>query len=343
MILGPVIIPHPGAPMRLLLILALVGCTPKDDTGPADTPGETGETGAPRDCGPADMEPEPTAEGHPSDGWRWTKQGALLEDAEALLYGEGDLAPSLVLVPDGLHLIFARQRELDRDLWVSTSVDGEQWSEPVAVTGLTPGGSGYPGLLFEDGRYRLWHGSGHIDYSESADGVAYEPVGTALSVGGGDDFDSYSVLYPHPVRAEDALGLFYTGFDGQTYAIGGATSTDDGVSWQRDEGTIERDPDGFDNAAVAQPMALERQGRGQIWYGGYDTSQTNPGPWRVGFIDGDVTARTVAIPLAESGHDAWSTRDPAVVPWGDGWLMIYAGMGDDGIYRLMRATSDVCN
>jgi len=32
-----------------------------------------------------------------------------------------------------------------------------------------------------------------------------------------------------------------------------------------------------------------------------------------------------------------------VIHWGDGWLMIYAGMGDDGVYRLKWATSDVCN
>lgn len=332
--------------MRRLAFLALCACTPKDDTGPGDTLGETAETGdsqAERDCAPADPDPEPTREGHPSDGWRWTKLGALFEDAEALAYGEGDLAPSLVVVPDGLHLVFARQRALDRDLWVSTSADGVQWSEPVAATGLTPGAAGYPGLLYDEGRFRLWHGSGHIDYSESSDGLAFEPQGTALGVGGGGDFDSFSVLYPHPVWLEDGLALFYTGYDGATYAIGVALSVDDGEGWEREDHVFECDPDGFDNAAVAQPMFLERDSRDLLWYGGYDTSLTSPGPWRVGFIGAWSSERMVAIPLAEAGHDAWSTRDPAVVPWGDGWLMIYAGMGDDGIYRLMRATSDVCN
>ena len=329
--------------MRSLVLLALCACAPKDDTGPGDTPGETGETKLVRECAPADADPEPTWEGHPSDGWRWNRQGALFEDAEPLMYGEGDLAPSLVAVPGGLHLVFARQRALDRDLWVSTSSDGEQWTAPVAATGLTPGGSGYPGLLYDEGRFRLWHGSGDLYYSESSDGVAYESRGQIMLTGGNSDFDSYSALYPNPERLEGGLALFYTGFDGATYAIGAATSVDDGETWEKEHDIMERGPDGFDNAAVAQPVYLYHGRQNLLWYGGYDTSLTDPGPWRVGFIDHNSADRTVAIPLSESGHDAWSTRDPAVVPWGDGWLMIYAGMGDDGIYRLLRATSDVCN
>ncbi len=325
--------------MCLLLILALIGCSPKD----AKCTGEPGETAAPLDCAPADVTPDPTPEGHPSDGWRWEKQGALFEDGELLQYGEGDLAPSLVLVPDGLHLVFARQRELDRDLWVSTSADGESWSEPVAVTGPIDGASGYPGLLYEDGRYRLWHGSGNLYYSEGVDGVTYQGLDAIGMSGVGDEFDAYSMLYPHVVAGDGELTLYYTGFDGVTYAIGTAVSSDDGESWERQGVQLELDADGWDNTAVGQPMVIEHDGRSLFWYSGYDTSQTNPGPWRVGFIDGDTTDRSVSLPLAESGHDAWSTRDPAVVPWGDGWLMIYAGMGDDGIYRLMRATSDVCS
>ncbi len=72
-----------------------------------------------------------------------------------------------------------------------------------------------------------------------------------------------------------------------------------------------------------------------------DTVIADPGPWRVGkLVDGE---RMLSLPLTESGDEAFSTRDPAVVPWDDGWLMVYVGMGDDGRYRLMSATSDVCS
>lgn len=153
--------------MRLLALLSLCACAPKDDTGLGDTRGETDQTGdtqVVRDCAPADVDPEPTWEGHLSDGWRWAKQGALFEDSEALAYGEGELAPSLVDVGGTLHLIFTRQRGLDQDLWVSTNADGEGWSEPVAATGLEPGSAGYAGLLYDQGLFQLWYGSGNIGH-----------------------------------------------------------------------------------------------------------------------------------------------------------------------------------
>jgi hypothetical protein len=326
--------------MCLLVLFALAGCVSPGDSA-VDPPGETGETGA-RDCAPVDEAPEPTREGHPSDGWRWSKAGALFEDGEALDHGDGDLAPALVGTGGGLHLLFTRQRGSARQLWASSSADGVGWSEPVPVTGLGDESNEYPGLLFEDGLFRLWYGSGSFDYATSTDGIDFEPSGRAFGAGQEGGFDSLSVLYPHPVLEEGGLSLYYTGYDGVAFAIGRATSQDDGQSWGAGERLLERDPQGWDNAAVAMPAPLGRDDAPTFWYAGYDTSQTNPGPWRLGML-GAGGERLVSLPLAEGGRDAWSTRDPAVVPWGDGWLMVYAGMGDDGVYRLMSASSDVCS
>jgi len=327
--------------MRLWVLLALHACTPKDDTA-TEKPFDSGDS-ARLACEPVDVDPEPTWEGHPSDGWRWAKHGALFEDGEMVGYADGDLAPTLVEGAHGLHLVFTRQRGLDQDLWVSTSSDGEIWGPPVAATGLESGSAGYAGLLYDQGSYRLWYGSGNIVYAISADGYAFEALGATLTTGESGAFDSVSVLYPSPIASDGWLGLAYTGFDGQTYAMGVVESADDGQTWERGQYIVERVPDGWDNAAVAQPMVVERAGTTHVWYGGYDTSVTDPGPWRVGYSPVLNSDRRVSLPLSETGPDAWSTRDPAVVPWGDGWLMVYAGMGDDGVYRLMRATSDVCN
>jgi hypothetical protein len=329
--------------MRLLLLLVSAGCTPREDTASNDPPGETGETGQPRDCAPADEEPGLDSEGHPSDGWRWTKHGALFDDGESLGYGDGDLAPALVDTGEGLHLVFTRQRGLDQDLWVSTSADGVTWSEPVAATGLPAGSGGYPGLLADGGGFRLWYGSGELRQARSADGVAWTPEGATLAPEEG----YYSLLYPSPLRYGSATWLYHTAFDGQRYTIRMASTVDDGASWGVAVDVWGTDPDGFDNAAVAQPAAVQGSTGWHLWYGGYDTSQTNPGPWRIGLASGPSAdhrlRQGVSLPLSETGPDAWSTRDPAVIPWGEGWLMIYTGMGDDGVYRLMRATSDVCN
>ncbi len=344
--IGSATITHPGGTMRLLLFLALAGCTLDDDTASTDPPGETGETGetdTPRDCAPADADPEPTPEGHPSDGWRWTKQGALFEDSESLSYGEGDLAPCLVDTGDGLHLVFTRQRGLDQDLWVSTSDDGVSWTDPVAATGLPEGSAGYSALAWRQDAYALWYGSGTIEWARSTDGVAFEPQGTALSPGDGQ----LSLLYPAITALGDSLWLHHSAFDGATYSIQIAASEGLGTDFTDPVTVLEASPSSWDNAAVAQPASAIHGQDWNLWYGGYDTSLTNPGPWRVGLAVGtawsDPVSIGVSLPLSETGPDAWSTRDPTVIPWGDGWLMIYIGMGDDGIYRLMSATSDVCN
>lgn len=326
--------------MRSLALLALCACTPKDDTAAAN-PVDTQDSGG-RDCAPVEAEPGTTAEGHPSDGWRWEKRGALFGDAEAFAYNEGDLAPTLADTGEGLQLLFMRKLGVEQELWASSSSDGSTWTEPVPVTGLEAGEGDYPSLLYEQGVYRLWYGSGAIDMATSSDGLGYEPGETALRPGESGSFDGLSLLYPHATRDGDALDLYYTGYDGLRFAIGLARSEDEGSSWSAGELLLERDSEGWDNTSVAMPMALEHEGERLLWYGGYDTSQTDPGPWRIGTLSPEGQRR-VSLPLAESGLDAWSTRDPAVIPWEDGWLMVYAGMGDDGAYRLLSASSDVCN
>jgi hypothetical protein len=102
----------------------------------------------------------------------------------------------------------------------------------------------------------------------------------------------------------------------------------------------------FDNAATAQPHVQRAFGRWWMWYGGYDTSHSNPGPYRIGSAssaDGVVWDKHgVAVDLSPKGSDAWSTRDPALVVAAGRWLMLYVGLGDDRRYRLHRAASDVC-
>ena len=50
----------------------------------------------------------------------------------------------------------------------------------------------------------------------------------------------------------------------------------------------------------------------------------------------------LTLDLPETGLDAWSTRDPAVIHHDGAWRMLYTGMAPDSRYRLMSATSTVC-
>jgi len=313
-----------------VILLLLWACTATEDTGEPPT------------CTPAT--PGSSAEGWPLDGWSWARQGPLLPE-RAPQAGDGDLGPDLVVVDGGLRLFFTRKQGPSHQLYTSQSSDGSSWSTPTPLTGLPEDDfQAYPAVVHTGDRYLLWYVSGGLDLAESVDGEQFTAVADEVLEGSGD-FDTLGVLYPTVAGSEGAWELWYTGFDGQEHAIGRATSTD-GRDWQAHGAVLARTEGGFDNRSVAQPEIHAEAGALLLWYGGYDTSRTDPGPWRVGLAaspDGSSWSRRgVSLPLDESGPDAWSTRDPTVVRWGSGWLMVYVGMGTDGAYRLLLATSDTC-
>jgi len=300
------------------------------------------DTGTAPACSDPDAAPGTTPDGHPLDGWRWAPQGPLFAERKGVAPYDGDLAPTLVDTGSGLHLLFNRQEGTQQSLWASTSADGEAWTEPVPVTGLGDDVA-YPSLVFHDGVFHLYYGSGSVGYATSVDGVDFEPGDTVLRTPDAGAFASLSLLYPHAVVADDdTVDLWYAGFDGARYAIGRAEAAGLGEVATGGALELERDAAGWDNTSVAMPEVVEADGVRHLWYGGYDTVIANPGPWRIGMIDPVTGERRISLPLGATGEDAWSTRDPAVVPWGEGWLMVYIGMGDDAIYRVLSATSDVC-
>jgi hypothetical protein len=331
------------------LVLALGACVGGGMDGPSTGDAASGDTGASddtggadRDCREADSDPAPTADGHPTDGWRWQRQGPLYEDAVLfggadIGYNEGALSPTLVDTGTALHLMWMVKTAAGTTLWAASSEDAVAWSAPVAVTGLD--GESYPSLVYDGAGFQLWVGSGSVGHATSTDGVAFTASETVLRAGDAG-FDAVSLLYPHAVESDDGIELWYTGFDGARFAIGRADCDAAALACVGAGPELERDETGWDNAAVAMPEVVHHAGEVHTWYGGYDTIIADPGPWRVGRLEG--AARRISLPLTESGVEAWSTRDPAVVPWGDGWLMVYVGMGDDGVYRLVSATSDVC-
>jgi len=204
-------------------------------------------------------------------------------------------------------------------------------------------------VVYDGSRFLMWYGSGSIDLAQSLDGVEWTMIASGVLKPGGDGaFDSLSVLYPNVVAVPTGFAMYYTGFDGQAFGVGRAESTD-GTTWVRSptEAVLTRGSSAdFDNHAVAQPDAVLLGSRTLLWYGGYDTSMANPGPYRIGLAesaDGTLFERKgVTLDLTPSGVEAWSTRDPAVVRWRGQWTMAYSAMGDDSRYRIAVAVSDTC-
>ena len=323
-----------------------------DDMGEADA-----DMGGELDMGPPECEPVPgmTREGQPSDGWVWQKQGRLFaEDPPELMPNEGDYAPTIVTGDDGVgyRVYFARRSSASFSIYTTTSTDGVSWSDPVAIADLE--GDSYPAALRgQDGKIQMWFGSGSLDYAESSDGTTFmnrqDGILRPSEIGG---FASLSMIYPEvrPDPSGSGYRIWITGFDGMSYKIGQGSSPD-GIDWTVGTDIVfEADGEGFDSKSVAQPEVHRVGETWYMWYGGYDTTNSDPGPWRIGLAtspNGVVYQRQgVSIPLSDmassDNDDAWSTRDPAVIPTEDGWLMVYVGLAPDGKYRLLSATSTTC-
>jgi predicted GH43/DUF377 family glycosyl hydrolase len=273
----------------------------------------------------------------------------VLEDQGAASQ-DGYIAPAALVVNNTLHLWVSRKLGLQHRIVHTTSSDGQSFPAPEPTTGLEGGDIiAYPSVIHDGTRFLLWYGSGTIDFAESLDGVAWTMKGKGvLKPGEAGAFDSLTLLYPNVLSTAAGYVMYYTGFDGQAFSIGRAESTD-GLAWDKSPSTAvlgRGEPTAFDNHAVAQPCAVVAGSRVLLWYGGYDTAKSNPGPYRIGFadsVDGKTFQRLgVTLDLASSGVEAWSTRDPAVVRWKSEWWMAYSAMGDDGRYRIAIATSNTC-
>ena len=314
------------------------------------------------DLGPSCLAPasdDVNREGDAADGWRWHKVGRVFAEVEGVAPNDGDFAPSLIEEgEEGYRLYFARKRALAYELHTATSEDGVSWSEAVKVEGIE--GTVYPSALrHSDGSVELWGGSGTFNWYRSEDGVEFEQrAAQILKPSQAGEFGRVSLTYPTVRRAqegEEGYRMWFTGFSGQSYSIGEAFS-EDGESWtvRSQEPVLEaRGGEGYDSAAVSSPQAYFIDGVWHLWHSGYDTSNTNPGPWRIALATSEDggrswTRRGVSVALAEEESDSddmWSTREPAVIPKrdGSGWLMVYVGMKDDGRYRLLTAESSVCS
>lgn len=338
--------PHVAlAAVACVFALALGGCS----GGQEDTTGEGGaapDGGSP--CTPRDAQPAVGPSGYPLDGWTWTRHGVVLADPAAAEL-DGYLAPAVAVAGDTLHLWVTRKQGLVHRIWHATSTDGRVFSDPVPTVGLAGEDIiAYPSVVVDGARFLMWYGSGSFDHAESGDGVNWTMVAeNVLGPGPSGAFDSLTVAYPTVMGTAPAYTMFYTGFDGQRFAIGGAVSQD-GVLWDRPVSSPALEPGGasdFDNTSVAQPCAVDDHGV-LLWYGGYDTSVADPGPYRIGLAFKDAInpfeRRGVTLDLAPSGVEAYSTRDPAVTRWLGRWWLLYVGMGDDRRYRILSASSTTC-
>jgi hypothetical protein len=140
--------------------------------------------------------------------------------------------------------------------------------------------TGPPHVVFEDGLWRMWYGSGvrwelangqpkhyyHIKYAESRDGIHWKREGHVCI-----DFassDEYSIAKPMVLKDSDCYRMWYA-YRGSSYRIGYAESPD-GMVWRRFDKNagISISPTGWDSEMIEYAYVADCSGSRYMLYNG---------------------------------------------------------------------------
>ncbi|HEY0381071.1 MAG TPA: hypothetical protein VGC72_02620 [Candidatus Elarobacter sp.] len=140
-------------------------------------------------------------------------------------------APYVIKVAGGFRMWYVSCRRWLRDehglhydvaIRRAVSDDGVRWTadERPCIVPESAGeyAVGRPSVLYEGGTYRMWYSIRSFDepyrmgYAESADGIAWTRLDGEVGIErSADGWDSAMICYPHVVRVQDRLLMFYNG------------------------------------------------------------------------------------------------------------------------------------
>ena len=188
-----------------------------------------------------------------TNGYSWTKYSNWVLYGDNGLWDSGGIARglSVVFLNGTYHLWYAAtnsQSLASNPYWrigYATSPDGIAWTKhpnnPVIVktTDWEYDNMMYPYVLFEDGKYKMWYGTGTGDgctryvYAESTNGYEWtkpadkNPVYTVPGTEG--SFDRYYLSGHTHIRDGNMYKIWYSGYDGE-WSIGYATQSAEPIS-----------------------------------------------------------------------------------------------------------------
>jgi predicted GH43/DUF377 family glycosyl hydrolase len=205
--------------------------------------------------------------------------------------------------------------------------------------GWDASGTGFPSVIFSEGRYRLWYESGwpyRIGYASSSNGISWEKHSNApvLVKGESGKWDSGHVVGPHAIFHDGVYKMWYIGIrhrynttDGAS--IGYATSTD-GIHWNKytNNPVLIPGPAGsWDSKCLWDSCVVTEGDNYKKWYSGYDGSN-----FRIGYAtstDGINWVKYPGNPVLDIGPPgSWDSRFiylPDVIFNGNFYEMWYSG------------------
>ena len=180
--------------------------------------------------------------------------------------------------------------------------------------------------------------------------IPFDPMASAwrvepapqLSPGAAGDWDDSDVLNPSVIRVGAEYFNFYSGFDGETWRTGLATSPD-GLAWTKSPANplLEPDPSTWEGDYIAANGAVARDESGFLhWYQAGERNRTQIGLARS--ADGISWTKTPEPVLETGPPGAWDESalgDPYVFACGSEYYLYYLGQNRFGIQRLGVARS----
>jgi predicted GH43/DUF377 family glycosyl hydrolase len=239
---------------------------------------------------------------------------------------------------------------------LATSNDGISWTKSGSNPVLGPGPSVwesdrvyFPTVLFIGGNYHMWYTGDNgtndrIGYATSPDGVTWikSASNPVLDIGLPGSWDNNNVLTPVVIHDGSTYHMWYSGYNGSTWRIGYATSSD-GIVWNKYAFNPVLDlgpPGSWDGNHVYYPSVIFDGATYHMWYSGADGINA-----RIGYAtssDGITWTRQKSNPLIDVGPPgAWDDQIiwfPSVIKQGSGYKMWY-GAKDGTTYRIGYATS----
>ncbi len=205
----------------------------------------------------------------------------------------------------------------------------------------------YPSVLVDQGVYKMWYFEvdtsyyAQIAYATSADGHTWTKHGAVL----GPTYmsEGHDVAYPSVVQVGGTYWMWYNGFDGATYRIFAATSSD-GTSWTKAGVVLDVGPMGSQDAtSVVYPFVLNVNGTLHMWYTGL-TSFSPPDNAAIMLATStnglNWTREGVVVSPGGGGSlDSYNAFAGSVARNGSTFVMVYTGESAYGTSRLLYAVS----
>jgi hypothetical protein len=120
-----------------------------------------------------------------------------------------------------------------------------------------------------------------IGYATSSDGIHWSKfsgsagAGAVLGLGQAGQADSKGAAHPHVLKIGGNYRMWYEGFDGTTWRLMSATSSN-GQSWSKQGVALSPGGAGsLDERGLRNPLVLGRNGQYELWYQGQSTASPN--------------------------------------------------------------------